>query len=55
MFWPLVSASSCNTERTSMSWKFNVNRSPVYSFFSSAPAVRFEEALISTVYWLSDW
>jgi hypothetical protein len=53
IFWPLVSASSCSTERTSMSWKFNVRRSPVYSFFSSTPA-RFCEALISTVYWLSD-
>ena len=39
MFWPLVSASSCSTERTSMSWKFRVRRSPVYSFFSSCGGV----------------
>ena len=49
MFWPLVSASSCSTDRTSMSWKFRVKRSPVYSFFSSA-AARFSDGLISTVY-----
>ena len=31
MFWPLVSASSCSTARASMSWKFSVRRSPLYS------------------------
>jgi hypothetical protein len=32
---PLVSASSCSTARTSMSWKFSVRRWPVYSLRSS--------------------
>jgi len=49
MFWPLVSASNCSTERTSMSWKFKVSRSPEYSFFSSA-VDRFRDGLISMVY-----
>ena len=35
MFWPLASASSCSTARVSMSWKFSVRRSPVYSGLSS--------------------
>ena len=44
MLRPLTSASSCSTARVSMSWKFSVRRSPVYSlsglnrvaFFSAA-------------------
>ena len=36
MFWPLASASSCSTARVSMSWKFSVRRSPVYTGLSSA-------------------
>jgi len=49
MFCPLVSASNCSTDRTSMSWKFKVSRSPEYSFFSSA-VDRFRDGLISMVY-----
>ena len=55
MFWPLVSASSCNTARTSMSWKFRVSRSPEYSRFSSAPALAVVALRTSMTYWLFDW
>jgi hypothetical protein len=56
MFWPDVSASSCSTARTSMSWKLSVSRSPVYSFLSSGTCPLFTSPRrTSMTYWLSDW
>ena len=50
MFWPLASASSCSTARVSMSWKFSVSRSPLYSGFSSSAAAFLRRGDTSTTY-----
>ena len=59
MFFPDVSASSCNTARVSMSWKFNVRRWPSYSLVSEnrldSASVVSGAGLISIVNSLSDW
>src|SRR5205823_6268954 len=55
MFWPLASASSCSTARVSMSWKFSVRRSPVYTGRSSWALAALRRGAISTTYWSSDW
>ena len=56
MFWPLVSASSCSSGRTSMSWKLSVSRSPVKTLsLSMTAAVARGRWRTSTTYWLSVW